>query len=845
MKRVTYSLPEWGSPDCNQSMWNLKLLLLVFGFLPTVLGGGSASAAITIAEIRNASRVEGIGTNTINIYGGTAGQFSRCGLSGGNSDAICNNCRLPEGSPENPGDAGLLACNSARIYPGLILRIRMSSDSVDGFPVITDSTGNTPVPLLETYPVIPKGTVVEIGVLWQELCARIFASASPAQTAANPPCDPISQVNAQLRFGFSSVESGGTTLSGTGTDSQIIQFTLRSQAGQAADLSADQSLVLPCSDPDSVGLCDFSVGPGDQKAILRSFEAASSDFPVSQNTTFIFARVLFDTRGFDFVHAGSPYVDLPISATQPFTISPKRIEDLENDQQYFFKVAVVDKAGNVGYYTPTAGQDPLRQSTIPSEVVGILSEDDCFIATAAYGSPLAREIHFLRAFRSAVLLQTTLGRKLVRAYYRWSPPIAAWIADREWARSLTRSLLKPIVRLAAWTNKLTGPLSIAVGSFWVTVLLVAAVLLIVAVLTLTVQSTRLAVQMATLHLRGSHKMSKARHLSQFFLAFAIAASLARPFAAAAQEPEAEAAKSAPEAKVSDAAVKPPPEFPQPGAQIEDEFESPSALVTPEAGVEPVERPKGITEEGDYFYDKKAADEHRVYGKPIAPPYSNEPEREAPIQITEAGDFFYKLDSSERGGSAGLKFGVLTPPTIQNPDNNLTFEDVYGDQPLPSLMLDYEFSLTRQIGLVGLRIESGLMVSQATGRFRRADRVTEEADEEFTFVMVPLVAHLVYRFQYSDNQFVVPFVEGGGGYFGIVELRDDGKQPRIGGAPATSFGGGFSFLLDFLDRKAIAQLDQDYGINHVWFTLQVRQLVGLKSSIDMTARQYFGGLTLDF
>lgn len=70
----------------------------------------------------------------------------------------------------------------------------------------------------------------------------------------------------------------------------------------------------------------------------------------------------------------------------------------------------------------------------------------CFIATAAYGSETAEELYTLRAFRDRVLVHSGPGRWFVNTYYNVSPPLAEFIADKDWLRAIVRlELLDPII----------------------------------------------------------------------------------------------------------------------------------------------------------------------------------------------------------------------------------------------------------------------------------------------------------------------------------------------------------------------------------------------------------------
>jgi hypothetical protein len=72
----------------------------------------------------------------------------------------------------------------------------------------------------------------------------------------------------------------------------------------------------------------------------------------------------------------------------------------------------------------------------------------CFIATAAFGTAQEEHVVALRAFRDRYMLTNAAGTWLVRQYYRFSPPLAEFVARNEAVRSIVRHTLRPVTVVA-------------------------------------------------------------------------------------------------------------------------------------------------------------------------------------------------------------------------------------------------------------------------------------------------------------------------------------------------------------------------------------------------------------
>jgi len=148
----------------------------------------------------------------------------------------------------------------------------------------------------------------------------------------------------------------------------------------------------------------------------------------------------------------------------------KSVSPLDSSTQYEFKAqlkyndTVIE--GNTTQFTTqyTTAAKPTRR------VSGA-----CFIATAAYGTPMAEEIQILREFRDEYLLTNLLGRAFVDFYYRISPPIAGFITEHPSLKPIVRAGLVPVVAMSNVAVNTTPAEKAAIVSLLVLVSVAVAV----------------------------------------------------------------------------------------------------------------------------------------------------------------------------------------------------------------------------------------------------------------------------------------------------------------------------------------------------------------------------------
>ena len=100
-------------------------------------------------------------------------------------------------------------------------------------------------------------------------------------------------------------------------------------------------------------------------------------------------------------------------------------------------------------------------SAVSGGTVGGGGGGGCFIATAAFGSPLERHVKILRNFRDKHLMTNKPGRLFVAFYYKNSPPVADFISESGLLKLMVRVALMPFIIFTGSVMKFGMTLTLA------------------------------------------------------------------------------------------------------------------------------------------------------------------------------------------------------------------------------------------------------------------------------------------------------------------------------------------------------------------------------------------------
>jgi len=96
------------------------------------------------------------------------------------------------------------------------------------------------------------------------------------------------------------------------------------------------------------------------------------------------------------------------------------------------------------------------KEVVGGEEIAEIYEQNCVIATASYGSPMAKEVQMLREIRDNQLLQTQSGSAFMSGfntvYYSFAPTIAKWEQENPAFKEIVKTTITPLITSLSLLN---------------------------------------------------------------------------------------------------------------------------------------------------------------------------------------------------------------------------------------------------------------------------------------------------------------------------------------------------------------------------------------------------------
>lgn len=106
---------------------------------------------------------------------------------------------------------------------------------------------------------------------------------------------------------------------------------------------------------------------------------------------------------------------------------------------------MISTSGRINGYNVMVNVSGISAAGRESDGAGGGGGGGCFIATAAFGSPMENQVKVLCRFRDRYLMTNRPGRAFIKIYYALSPSLAGMISRSHTARFLVRWSLLPVV----------------------------------------------------------------------------------------------------------------------------------------------------------------------------------------------------------------------------------------------------------------------------------------------------------------------------------------------------------------------------------------------------------------
>jgi hypothetical protein len=175
--------------------------------------------------------------------------------------------------------------------------------------------------------------------------------------------------------------------------------------------------------------------------VVRSNDADASVWTFRFSQDFI-TEIVFDTLyTLSIEFTGSAFIFTCDDESWEYEVTTNTYDPYNESRSLSSRIYA--ESGQEGYVQ--ANFDDMYIDYVPTDTTDPAEEKECFIATAAYGSPMEPHVKVLREFRDRFLVTNSVGQAFIKLYYMTSPPIADYISEHESLRTATRWSLTPVI----------------------------------------------------------------------------------------------------------------------------------------------------------------------------------------------------------------------------------------------------------------------------------------------------------------------------------------------------------------------------------------------------------------
>jgi len=214
------------------------------------------------------------------------------------------------------------------------------------------------------------------------------------------------------------------------------------------------------------------------------------------------------------------------------------------------------------------------------------------------------------------------------------------------------------------------------------------------------------------------------------------------------------------------------------------------------------------------------------------------------KINKNDEYLYKYEKSKINGFFHIKAGAYSFKNFPTENSTLKFRDFYDSNTALTFLFEYDWAFFKNIQSLSLNFSGGLSYNRGRGKFRDTS-IDTPVQEKYTLWFIPMGVGLTYKFKMIDNQIFLPFVNASLNYNLLMEYREGFDAFEYLGVFGAHVAGGVSINLGWFQRLTALQLDQDFGINNVYLTLEGRQVFSFEEEYNLSGFVFIGGLSFEY